>query len=493
MSRTLRSVSAAAGMAEEGVERRPRQRVRLMVSLLAVVAVMTGCSRDRGSGAAAPGEQPDAATTPAGSPGADSVAGAAVDSARGVAAFPATWSGTIPCADCPGIELTVTLFGDHTFRLRQAYQDRDAVHRDEGTWSVEAGRLVLRGASTTLLQIFDGGSRAGGDSPSGSDAVSDADSASRTHSVSDTARLAVADSLRLLDGDGRPIPGRLPYALHPSDHVDLLEEAPGVSGEPSRPPATPNRAPGEPSRSAGDSRPAAAGTRPVTGDPSPVAAGSRPAAGEPPPVGPGAHRVRGMYVYLADAARFTDCATGVSYPVAMEGASASVERAYLEARSVPGEAVLAVLQASIAPRPAMEGGMEDAMVVDSLEALFPGMACGGEALDRPVEGTEWVLVRTAGSALPPPGARATLRFDRETMQALGSTGCGPYTGTYRLVGGELDISPTAVSATTCAAALKQLQSDFLESLRITGSYRVRGDTLELLGESGPVAWLSAAS
>ena len=32
---------------------------------------------------------------------------------------PATYSGKLPCADCPGIQLTVTLLPDSTYRLRQ--------------------------------------------------------------------------------------------------------------------------------------------------------------------------------------------------------------------------------------------------------------------------------------------------------------------------------------------------------------------------------------
>lgn len=36
-----------------------------------------------------------------------------------------TYYGILPCADCPGIETVVTIFGNHTFRLQQVYLDRN--------------------------------------------------------------------------------------------------------------------------------------------------------------------------------------------------------------------------------------------------------------------------------------------------------------------------------------------------------------------------------
>ncbi|POT55855.1 copper homeostasis/adhesion lipoprotein NlpE [Citrobacter amalonaticus] len=51
--------------------------------------------------------------------------------------------------------------------------------------------------------------------------------------------------------------------------------------------------------------------------------------------------MRGMYFYLADAATFTDCATGKSVAVAN---NAQLERDYLTARGTTGEAVLLTVE-----------------------------------------------------------------------------------------------------------------------------------------------------
>ncbi|MCE7031617.1 copper resistance protein NlpE [Lysobacter sp. GX 14042] len=59
-------------------------------------------------------------------------------------AMAGTFEGTLPCADCPGIDTTLVLAPDGTFQLTDAYQERDASNTTEGTWSVEADNRRIR-------------------------------------------------------------------------------------------------------------------------------------------------------------------------------------------------------------------------------------------------------------------------------------------------------------------------------------------------------------
>ena len=87
--------------------------------------------------------------------------------------------------------------------------------------------------------------------------------------------------------------------------------------------------------------------------------------------------MRGLYVYLADAALFTECETGRRYPVAFEGDSVTLERAYLEMRRQPGEEVLVSLEGRIAERPAMEGPRtEESLIIKRFIGAWPGETCG---------------------------------------------------------------------------------------------------------------------
>ena len=59
--------------------------------------------------------------------------------------FAGTFTGTLPCADCPGMEVTLTLEPDGTYRVTHVYQERpDGTWSIDGHWSAEADNKVIR-------------------------------------------------------------------------------------------------------------------------------------------------------------------------------------------------------------------------------------------------------------------------------------------------------------------------------------------------------------
>ena len=60
-----------------------------------------------------------------------------------------TYEGTLPAADCPGIQTTLTLDPDGTYELHMQYIDRDAEFDEKGVFSVKENLL-------TLTQLDDG-------------------------------------------------------------------------------------------------------------------------------------------------------------------------------------------------------------------------------------------------------------------------------------------------------------------------------------------------
>lgn len=64
--------------------------------------------------------------------------------------LPATFAGTLPCADCPGIRYSLNLFADQTYHLRAEFVGKEPVTAsdDIGRWSVSSDgrRLDLRGS-----------------------------------------------------------------------------------------------------------------------------------------------------------------------------------------------------------------------------------------------------------------------------------------------------------------------------------------------------------
>ncbi len=86
----------------------------------------------------------------------------------------------------------------------------------------------------------------------------------------------------------------------------------------------------------------------------------------------------GEMTYLADAARFTECLTGRSYPIAQEADFIAMQKAYREGTAEPGAKVYVTFDGSITSRPRMEGeGMVRSVVVNRFGKSWPGKHCEG--------------------------------------------------------------------------------------------------------------------
>jgi copper homeostasis protein (lipoprotein) len=78
-----------------------------------------------------------------------------------LSALPATFIGTLPCADCPGIRYQLNLNADHTFTSRMTYEERDSSFNESGRWefSDDGKTVVLQsGRGTTekfALQVVE--------------------------------------------------------------------------------------------------------------------------------------------------------------------------------------------------------------------------------------------------------------------------------------------------------------------------------------------------
>lgn len=147
------------------------------------LALLAACSSSRA---------PARATAAADSSGTTGGAGPAA------IVVPVTYGGRLPCADCPGIQLTITLFSDSTFRLRRVYEERPSVFRELGRWSVatQGTQLILRGGGAALERF----------------------------------RIVGRDTLRMLDRDGRPIESPMNVSLGRARSVDPVSDTMALRG-----------------------------------------------------------------------------------------------------------------------------------------------------------------------------------------------------------------------------------------------------------------------
>jgi hypothetical protein len=180
---------------------------------------------------------------------------------------------------------------------------------------------------------------------------------------------------------------------------------------------------------------------------------------EPPELTLGLH---GMFRCMADTARFEECLTGRSYPVAMEGDYLALERAYRAGRKEPGAPLMASFDGGISYRSAMEGPSPRATVVARrLIGVFPGQTC----------------------------ERAILR-GREKRYA-GTDSCTRFNGAFRVEGEELRLeAPYPSEPGECAAgapaAAVEAGPRWYAVMAAARRHAVAGQVMEWLDEEGRI-------
>jgi heat shock protein HslJ len=199
----------------------------------------------------------------------------------------------------------------------------------------------------------------------------------------------------------------------------------------------------------------------------------------------------GLYAYMADAASFTRCSTGVRYPVAMEGDHAALERAYLAARHEAGAPVLVTVQGRYETRPSMEGQPREHLIVDRFDAIWPEETCEKSGVSTPVRNTYWKLVELHGAPVQThPDQREVhilLRTDADDVR--GFAGCNSFSGGFVLEGTRLHFKDMAATRASCEYIDEE--TAFFAMLDSVTGYRILGETLLLFADATPVARLRA--
>lgn len=320
----------------------------------------------------------------------------AASAESGMAPLPATFAGDLPCADCSGQSLTLTLRPGGIFLLRQTYVGV-AAGKDEQVY--ELGRWVVsENRSRLILQ-------SGPESP-------------RQFAIKDANRLS------LLGTDAQEIRSQLNYDLTRSERVDLIDDT---------------------------------------------------------------MFLRGMFSYLADAASFTECRTGMRFPVAQEKGYLALERAYLAARRTPGEPLLVTFDGRLTSRPVGESErLNDATVVERFDRVWPGETCARQAFSRAsLTNTYWRPVELAGKPVVVEDSRREphLMLVPGEDKLRGFAGCNQFLGRYGVNENGLRFTGVAATRMFCEGVMDREQA-FLSALEGTASHKIVGEALDLYDANG---------
>lgn len=205
----------------------------------------------------------------------------------------------------------------------------------------------------------------------------------------------------------------------------------------------------------------------------------------------------GEMTYMADAARFTECLTGRSYPVAQEGDFMKMQRGYLAAVGKPGAKLYVTFGGSITDRPNMEGrGTERAVVVRRFINAWPNETCERAQADVSLTNTYWRVVRFGDEPVQAVSGRREphliLRKGDGRQTVVATVGCNQLTGGYEVVGETLTFTDLAATKMACPPPLDDLEKNLADALAKTKRWRIKGPTLELSDEAGAVVALFEA-
>ncbi len=189
--------------------------------------------------------------------------------------------------------------------------------------------------------------------------------------------------------------------------------------------------------------------------------------------------MRGMFVYMAGAAGFTDCATQSRLPVAQEGGYLELEKAYSRHKTNPGAPLFVMLEGRIENRPDAEGRKEvPHLVVSRFLSAQPGKQCdGGGTLTG-----KWTVTNVGEQ--PVNAGRPPLLELQDANRVTGFSGCNRFNGTYTRNGAELRFSGVAATMMACPEPAMTLERQILQALGQVTEFRISSGRLTLLGAEG---------
>jgi uncharacterized lipoprotein YbaY/heat shock protein HslJ/uncharacterized lipoprotein NlpE involved in copper resistance len=204
--------------------------------------------------------------------------------------------------------------------------------------------------------------------------------------------------------------------------------------------------------------------------------------------------LRGMLTWGADEARFTECLTGRDYAVIDDGDYASLEHAYLAAGAESGGPIMASFDGEIVGEPAAAPDDGPKVLVDRFVGVWPGETCE-RAMDKAsLTNTYWKILRLGETEVAAGQGRRepNLILRAGAPQFTATVGCNQFTGGFELQSDRLVFESPATTRMACPAPLDTWERQLGSVIERTASWRIDGQTLELLDAGGsPLALFQA--
>lgn len=205
--------------------------------------------------------------------------------------------------------------------------------------------------------------------------------------------------------------------------------------------------------------------------------------------------VSGEFIYMADAASFRLCRSGLSLPVAMDGAYKELEAAYLAQRPAPGAPLFVTVEGSSARKAGMEGQPRRMLTVSRFLAALPGETCERNKANAALRETYWKIVWLNGApVLTEEKTREPSLVLRSDGRYAATAGCNRLIGGYAAKGRTITISPAASTMMACPPPLAERERALNKALAGARAYTIAGPSMVLYDEArNPLVMMQAVA
>jgi uncharacterized lipoprotein YbaY/heat shock protein HslJ len=195
----------------------------------------------------------------------------------------------------------------------------------------------------------------------------------------------------------------------------------------------------------------------------------------------------GEITYWAKVARFTECLSGRSYPIAAEGEFEKLQQAYLKDVQEPGAPLFVTIEGSITGHP-KDGAVERIVTVNRFIHTWPNQKCAQNRANASLTNTYWRIYELQGEPLVVANEERephlTLKATEQKQSYAATVGCNQLVGSYSLEGDHLVFGRGAATAMACSPPYDVLEKRLADVLAKTQAWTITGQTLELRDAQG---------
>ncbi len=196
---------------------------------------------------------------------------------------------------------------------------------------------------------------------------------------------------------------------------------------------------------------------------------------------PDSVKLRGKLGYSTKETLFTECKSGVSFPVTGGAELRRMVQNYLNIPHAYAEPLLVSIRGQLQTPNTMSSEGTEQIMVEQFTRFYPDRDCDGKKIRESFTGTIWRLIELDSQpvSLMKNEQRPYFLLNSKDKRLKGFGSCNSISGSY-LVKGEVFLIKRLISTRMACPNGVEMETAFVRALDATETFRLESDTLKLL-------------